>query len=100
MPEDDIVQYQARISQDFLMTELSLAKTFCRIARDAATDEKHRRNLEHATAAYQTVLFYLKRVTLTATQAGEVESDLEGLKAQLVEAGISESELNQPPKFT
>jgi hypothetical protein len=68
---------------EFLITELSTARTFAEIAEKARDPEKRQRKRENAQAAYDTVVQFLPRAILDAAQLEEVEQGLDLLKVAI-----------------
>jgi hypothetical protein len=64
----------------FLQTEISAALTFARIAHDAASTEKRRRNRQSAQEAYDTVVKFAPRVGLSSDESRDLKAGLEELR--------------------
>jgi hypothetical protein len=75
-------------SLDFLRMELGMAVTFLDSARlphdDPTIDTRNRQN---ARTAYETVLRFLPRFSLSEREQGEFETKLAAIKAALTELG-------------
>lgn len=75
---------------DFLSTDLDTALTMAEIALGARGDsEKRLRNTRNARRAYNAVLYFSKRVTLTSRKERELGEKLSRLQAALQELGES-----------
>lgn len=70
----------------FLHTELELAKTFINIAK-VDGKEKAARSVSNARKAYDTVLYFLGRASLSENEEREFAVDLEALKSELEKLG-------------
>ena len=76
-----------RTGAQFLKTDLETALTFCKAARNTQDPQKKDRNQRFARKAYDTILRLMKKITLSDTDAKELNQKLERLKEQLVELG-------------
>lgn len=72
---------------DFIKTDLDVAATFVRTARESTNQEKTRRNTLNARKAYDAVSYYLKRITLTQVEQENIKTKLEWIKAALADLG-------------
>jgi hypothetical protein len=71
---------------NFILTELSTGMTFASIA-PAMEGKAQARNRAHARVAYDSVLRFLERVTMTREQLEEVHADIALLKQRLQTLG-------------
>ena len=67
----------------FLYTELRVGFTAVKIAQTATNEAKRNRILKYAQVAFDAVLRFLPKQTLTSRQVNELQSDLAKLKAEL-----------------
>lgn len=67
----------------FLYTELRVGFTAVKIAQTATNEAKRNRNRKNAQDAFDAVLRFLPKQTLTSRQVNELQSDLAKLKAEL-----------------
>ena len=67
----------------FLYTELRVGFTALKIAQTATDEAKRNRNRKNAQDAYEAVLRFLPKQTLTSREVDELQSDLARLKAEL-----------------
>jgi hypothetical protein len=74
-------------SIDFLKTEVNTGLTFANIAHDSVNAEKSARNRAHARLAYDTVLRFIGRVSLTYAEAEHLAVKMDQLKHGLEELG-------------
>jgi hypothetical protein len=73
---------------DFLISDLDLAFTLARIAKQSGENAaKRARNLKNARRAYDTVEELSHRVALTGTHHKEFHDKLQKLKAELEQLG-------------
>jgi hypothetical protein len=79
-------QFETNKAQ-FLMTEVNTATTFCEVAKASDNPEKTRRNVEHASEGYNTLLRFQDRTHFDAAAQSEFDSKLEHLKELLRELG-------------
>ena len=93
-PEDEIMldlellhTSNTDANADFLMSLLNLALTYMEVARVTRIEETARRNRADARRAYETVLFFLQKLALSAEQEKEVDSGLAVLEARLEAVG-------------
>jgi septal ring factor EnvC (AmiA/AmiB activator) len=68
---------------EFLRTEFRVGLTAIKIAQTAKDEAKRNRNRRNAQAAYEAILRFLPKLTLTSREVDEVQSDLATLKAEL-----------------
>lgn len=68
---------------EFLRTELRVGLTAVTIAQTAKDEAKRNRNRRNAQEAYEAILRFLPKLTLTSREVDEVQSDLATLKAEL-----------------
>lgn len=76
-------------SVEFLNIEADTGLLFAGIASQSETDEKKVRNCANARAAYDTILRFVKRVTLTEAEAKHLEGKVAKLKLELQTLGES-----------
>ena len=74
-------------SAEFLLTDLDVAWTFMDVAETSGIEETVVRNHQNARKAYDTVLDFLSKLTLTASDRNAVEEKLAVLKTRLENAG-------------
>ena len=67
----------------FLRTELSTGLTLSRLALDARRQDKANRNRANARKAYDAVLRFMPKASLSVDETSEVNSKLQELKSQL-----------------
>lgn len=67
----------------FVRTELRVGLTAIKIAQTASDEARRNRNWRNAQAAYEAVLRFLPKLTLTSKEVDEVQSDLARLQAEL-----------------
>jgi len=72
---------------DFIRSELATGLTLSKIAKDSAWHAKSDRNRANARKAYDAVIRFLPRVTLTDEEALELKAKLEHLKGELTKLG-------------
>lgn len=71
-------------SFEFLITDLDLGLTLCRIASDAGDDsEKRNRNRQNARKAYESILGFSEKLHLTEEQDRELKDKLRELRTSL-----------------
>ena len=68
---------------EFLRTEFRVGLTAIKIAQTAKDEARRNRNRRNAQAAYDAVLRFLPKLTLTSKEVDEVQSGLATLKAEL-----------------
>ena len=68
---------------EFLRTEFRVGLTAIKIAQTAKDEAKRNRNRRNAQEAYEAILRFLPKLTLTSREVDEVQSDLATLKAEL-----------------
>jgi|KBSMisStandDraft_5_1062788.scaffolds.fasta_scaffold01135_18 hypothetical protein len=68
---------------EFLRTELRVGLTAVKIAQTAKDEAKRNRHRRNAQEAYEAILRFLPKLTLTSREGDEVQSDLATLKAEL-----------------
>lgn len=68
---------------EFLRTEFRVGLTAIKIAQTAPDEARRNRNRRNAQAAYDAVLRFLPKLTLTSKEVDEVQSGLATLKAEL-----------------
>ena len=73
----------------FILTELDLALTFCRVAESADDEGKAKRNKAHARKAYDSAIHFLASATLTPQIKQEISDKIERLRLLL--AGLGEA---------
>jgi len=71
----------------FLRAELITGITRCRIALQARQEEKRQRNRVNARKAYDAILQYKPKSSLTASETAEIDSRLSELRALLLNLG-------------
>jgi len=73
---------------DFLRTEIRTGLTFARIARESKrTSPKRSRNRTNGRKAYDTVLRFAPKVSLSDEEAEDINSKLKQLKTELKDLG-------------
>lgn len=72
---------------DFLRCEIDTGLTLAKIALDANRRDRRNRNRLNARKAYDTVLRFMPRVSLTREEVSEMKIRVEHLKAELVRLG-------------
>jgi len=72
---------------DFLRSELDTGLTLSKIALDSTRRNKSSRNRDNARKAYDAVIRFLPKVSLTDEEALELKTKLEQLKAELSDLG-------------
>lgn len=72
---------------DFLRLEIDTGLTLAKIALDANRRDRRNRNRLNARKAYDTVLRFMPRVSLTPEEVSEMKIRVEHLKAELVRLG-------------
>ncbi len=73
----------------FLLAELAAGLTFVSIAQAAKAEEAKARNRYRARVAYDTILRFSERVSLTPEQAREVRAKIVSLREHLEDLGES-----------
>lgn len=68
---------------EFLRTEFRVGLTAIKIAQTAKDEAKRNRNRRNAQEAYEAILRFLPKLTLTSREVDEMQSDLATLKAEL-----------------
>lgn len=68
---------------DFVMTEVSTATTFARVALDASNAEKRQRNTRNAQLGYETALRYSVTRALDKSRDGHFQQELGVLRGLL-----------------
>lgn len=71
----------------FLLTDIDVALTFMDVAETTDIEDTVTRNHQNARKAYDTVLDFLSKLTLTPTDRQQVETKLAILKARLQAVG-------------
>jgi hypothetical protein len=71
----------------FLLTELEVAATFCKVAKSSADPEKIKRNVANARVAYKTALRFARGAHFDANSEREFDSRLAHLKSLLRDLG-------------
>jgi len=71
----------------FLLTELEVATTFCKVAKSSADPEKIKRNVANARVAYQAVLRFARGAHFDANSESDFASRLAHLKSLLRDLG-------------
>jgi hypothetical protein len=72
--------------RSFLTTELELGNAFAKSARSGGEGEKSR-NRKNARKAYDSVLHFLEKTTLTQEAKAEINDELAALKSDLQSLG-------------
>lgn len=81
---------QSKIVQlHFLLAELAAGLTFVSIAQAAKADDAKARNRERARVAYDTIVRFTERVSMTPEQAREVRAKIVSLRERLQDLGES-----------
>ena len=68
---------------EFLRTELRVGLTAIKIAQTATDEARRNRNWRNAREAYEALLRFLPKLTLTSREVDEVQSGLATPKAEL-----------------
>lgn len=76
-----------RVSVEFLKTELDTGLMFSKMALTSDNDEKSDRNRKHARTAYDALLRFIGRVSLTLEDAEHLKAGIAELKSQLQRLG-------------
>jgi hypothetical protein len=76
-----------RLGVDFLFTECDLAVTFLNVADNTAIPETVLRNRGNARKAYDTILRYMPKLVLSATETQSIERKLSSIRTRLEAAG-------------
>lgn len=71
------------IGVEFLRTELRVGLTAVKIAQTSKDEARRNRNWRNAQDAYESVLRFLPKLTLTSKEVDELQSGLATLKAEL-----------------
>jgi acetylornithine/succinyldiaminopimelate/putrescine aminotransferase len=87
MPETFKIVDPNVLEVGFLRTELLVGLTLTKIAMDAQHRDKIDRNRANARKAYDTVLRFMPRVSITRDEAIEINAKLAKLKSELRELG-------------
>jgi hypothetical protein len=74
-------------SIDFLKVEVHTGLTFARIAHHSTHEEKTERNRAQARLAYDTVLRFIGRVSMTDAESASLTEQMAELKQQLKDLG-------------
>jgi hypothetical protein len=74
-------------SIEFLLTDLDVANTLLDVASTSHDPETRRRNIQNAKSAYETVIQFALRLSLTESDRATIETQLGLLKQRLVAAG-------------
>jgi hypothetical protein len=74
----------------FLMTEISCGLTFVSLAKCSRPQEreKYKRNVHNARKAYQTVLRFYGRITMSDEERTQLSAGLSRLEAELQDLGV------------
>ena len=72
---------------DFLRSEVDTGLTLAKIAHNANRDDRKSRNRLNARKAYDAVVRFTPRVTLTAEETDEMKTKMEQLKSELQKLG-------------
>ncbi len=71
----------------FLNTEVDLAKTFIKMAKEARNRERRKKLRKDARKAYDTVLRFLGKITPSENERAEINAQLAHLKSKLQSLG-------------
>ena len=71
----------------FIVTELDLAHTFCRIAASADDEVQRRRNRANAWEAYDTAIHFLASATVTPETGQVIDNKVKRLRSLLRSLG-------------
>lgn len=83
-----IMEQSQRVAAEFLIADLTVALTFLDVADTTQSRDNRLRNLEHARAAYATVLRLLPRISPSAKEQPVLETKLAQLRDRLETAGV------------
>ncbi len=78
-----------RAKVNFIMTDLDVAITFAKIARESTDQEKVIRNRQNARKGYDAVVHFLSTASLTPMGQKTIKEKLEWLKSALSSLGES-----------
>lgn len=87
---DDLLASKSRVNKantEFLRLDLQTALTFTGLALNTDDPAKKDRNQRAARRAYDTILRFMQRVTLTEDEARFFEENLPRLKGELITLG-------------
>jgi hypothetical protein len=82
------MEVSTRVGAEFVITELELALTFCRIAAEATDAGKRARNIEHGKKAYKGAIDMLRKLHLDDDTTRNIEGLTSDFKQAL--AGLGE----------
>ncbi len=73
----------------FIVTELDLALTFCRLASSADNDVMARLNTTNARKAYDSATRFLAEATMTSQIRKDIDDKIECLRSLLPDLGVA-----------
>jgi len=74
---------------DFVLSELDLGATFCKVALSTQDEETKGRNIRNARNAYNSALQFLQRLSLESGEETHIEEKALRLKGLLERLGLS-----------